>query len=246
MLAAPLLASSGVAVAATSGVQVVDNGYSPSTITIDAGDTVRWVWAGNGRHSVTAVGGGFDSHSACTALVTATCGGTGEVFTHRFDTPGSYAYRCRVHGAAMSGTVVVREPAPPPEDPPPAEEPAPPPPAEPGQPPPAPAPPPPPGVPPPGGHSHGRAVGPAVGSLPPPPPLVPQVADPSPRPVEAEGDTGPAREEVSSAPQARASSSAGGPGEERRRVLLLAAVAVLSLSGSLTGAVALFGRPRRS
>lgn len=238
-----VVAGTGAAAAATAGVQVVDNSYGPATVTIEVGDTVRWTWAGQERHSVTSADGRFDSHPACTALLTATCGGPGYAFEHTFDSAGTYAYRCRVHGAAMSGTVVVREPAP--DDPPPAEDdPDEPSPAEqPGE-QPAPAPAPPPQG---GGHTHGRAVGPRVGTIPPPPPQAPQVADPSPRPVGVEEAANPPpAAEAASRTDGSEDLAAPPPPDERRTLLLLAAAATVAVSATIAGAVALFGGPRRS
>ena len=43
-------------------VEIQDNSYSPASIQIDSGDTVRWVLTGaTTTHTITALGGQFDS-----------------------------------------------------------------------------------------------------------------------------------------------------------------------------------------
>ena len=72
---------------------------------ITAGDTVTWnVVAGS--HTVTECSAGF---AACPPA-----GGfdsgilvDGQTFTHTFDAPGTYAYRCELHTSEMLGKVVV-------------------------------------------------------------------------------------------------------------------------------------------
>ena len=91
---------------ATHDVEVQDNAYAPASITITEGDTVRWTQTGDNPHSVTSSDGSaeqFDSHPNCTPL----CMMNGDTYEHTFDEAGSFSYQCDVHGAAMSGTVVV-------------------------------------------------------------------------------------------------------------------------------------------
>lgn len=96
------------AVAAPSGggngasVTVSDNVFEPANVTISAGETVTWTWgSGAGSHSVQSTGS--PSFPSSTIL-----SGSGATYSHTFDTPGTYAYDCAVHGAAMSGTVTVQ------------------------------------------------------------------------------------------------------------------------------------------
>jgi plastocyanin len=77
--------------------------FDPPVIEVPAGSTITWTFAdygisGEGEvvpHNV--VGEGFES-----AVL-----GTG-TFTHQFDTPGNYLYRCTLH-AFMEGRVIVTE-----------------------------------------------------------------------------------------------------------------------------------------
>jgi plastocyanin len=87
-----------VASAATVNVDVGDNVFTPGMITITAGDTVHWAWSGSNPHSVESTSSEAFSSSVQTS-------GT---FDHTFNTAGTFTYQCGVHGAAMSGTVVVQ------------------------------------------------------------------------------------------------------------------------------------------
>lgn len=83
--------------AATVHVNVDDNFYQPATMEITVGDTVQWDFVGSNPHSVTSETAGlFDSGIQ-----------TGGVFSHTFNSAGTFAYVCLVHGPSMSGTIVV-------------------------------------------------------------------------------------------------------------------------------------------
>jgi plastocyanin len=77
-------------------VAIKDFAFAPATVTVIAGQTVRFVNRDEEAHTVTAKDGSFDS------------GGldTGASWTHRFDRPGRYAYFCSLH-PYMTGTIVV-------------------------------------------------------------------------------------------------------------------------------------------
>jgi plastocyanin len=75
--------------------------FSPSTITIDAGQAVCWTWNASMPHNVRANDGSFGSGQPA---------GQGS-FQRTFAEAGTYGYHCQVHGSAtagMRGTVVVR------------------------------------------------------------------------------------------------------------------------------------------
>lgn len=77
-------------------IMISDNAFSPAVVTVKAGSKVTWEWSGNNPHSVLL--GGQDSGQK-------TGSGT---YERSFDTPGSTInYQCGVHGAAMSGKIVV-------------------------------------------------------------------------------------------------------------------------------------------
>ncbi len=79
--------------------------FTPSTVTIDAGQPVCWTWSNTAfAHSVKADDGSFTSGQP-------DVNGT---FQRTFTAPGTYGYFCQVHGSTsggMRGTVVVRDTA---------------------------------------------------------------------------------------------------------------------------------------
>jgi plastocyanin len=77
--------------------------YSPANATINAGDTVQWVWS-------TA----FPEHSTTSGIAPTPDGiwdsgifGAPHSFSHTFTSAGTFHYFCRVHGSAMTGTITV-------------------------------------------------------------------------------------------------------------------------------------------
>src|SRR6266550_5911558 len=76
---------------------------NPAIDTVAVGSTVRWTWTATGSvaHSVQS-----QRTPAFTSSAIQT--GNGMTYSVTFTTPGRYAYDCAVHGAAMSGTIVVR------------------------------------------------------------------------------------------------------------------------------------------
>jgi hypothetical protein len=65
---------------------------------VPAGTKVTWTHAGAAPHTVTSDTKLFDSGRLS----------QGQTFSFTFDTPGTYAYKCDVHPARMTGTVVVQ------------------------------------------------------------------------------------------------------------------------------------------
>lgn len=82
----------------------VHNGAAnPAVDTLAVGGTVTWTWVNTGSvpHSVQSVGGTIFRNSIVLT-------GNGSVYSVVFRKPGTYEYECGVHGASMSGTIVVR------------------------------------------------------------------------------------------------------------------------------------------
>src|SRR5919202_1386393 len=93
--------------ALAAGVSIGDNFYSPPTTTVQAGQTVTWTYStGSSFHTVTANNGAFDSSPGCPANP-GSCMNPGDSYSHTFTTLGTFGYHCKVHGLAMSGTIVV-------------------------------------------------------------------------------------------------------------------------------------------
>lgn len=81
--------------------------FSPSSVTINIGDTVRWTNT-SGTHNVNGTTATFSSNpeSFGNSL------GTGWVYKHKFTIAGTYNYRCDQHfGGGMTGTVTVVDPS---------------------------------------------------------------------------------------------------------------------------------------
>jgi plastocyanin len=93
-------------------VSVGDNFFSPQSVTVNPGDTVKWVLTGsNTMHTVTDNGGAFNSGMVFTS--------TGATFQHTFtsaDAGKTFNYICQTHAVCcgMRGAVSVGANAPPP------------------------------------------------------------------------------------------------------------------------------------
>jgi len=97
------------AVTIGSGIQFVSdhNGtMNPAVDTIPAGSRMTWTWTGTLPHSVRSLGA-----TSFASSDTRTGSGT---YVVTFPTPGTYQYECAVHGAAMTGTIVVKPASTPP------------------------------------------------------------------------------------------------------------------------------------
>ena len=75
-------------------VVIEDLAFAPETLTVEAGDTVTWVWRdGSINHDVS--GDDFASEVMSEGA-----------FRHRFEDPGTYDYVCTLH-PNMTGTIEV-------------------------------------------------------------------------------------------------------------------------------------------
>lgn len=96
--------------AKTVTVQIVDFGFSPKDVQINAGDTVQWVLASSTyTHTVTADDGSFNSGM--------TFNRTGMTFSQTFNTDGvTVIYHCQTHWHTngMQGAIRVGQHSPPP------------------------------------------------------------------------------------------------------------------------------------
>jgi len=84
----------------TSGTVVkIDNfSFSPATITVPVGTTVRWTNADDIPHTVVS-----DDKTTFKSKAL----DTDEQFTYTFTKPGTYSYFCSIH-PKMTGTIVVQ------------------------------------------------------------------------------------------------------------------------------------------
>src|SRR5215469_4838475 len=104
----------GAAVAATAQVEVgqgggfnfVDDQSHTSTTTIHVGDTVMWVWD-TGAHTTTS--GSCSGGCSRDGIWDSGIMSAPASFSHVFNTAGSFPYFCTIHGAIMTGMVVVQQ-----------------------------------------------------------------------------------------------------------------------------------------
>lgn len=83
-------------------VDVADNVFSPQSVTIQTGDTVRWRHVGQNDHTITP-----DEHSEWARQAFAA---GSDAFEHTFNTPGTFPYFCEPHQSiGMVGTITVQE-----------------------------------------------------------------------------------------------------------------------------------------
>jgi plastocyanin len=95
---AGMSAAVGGPLAATSSVSIQNFAFAPASVTINAGDSVRWTNFDGVSHSARSVNDSFNTGTL----------GLGQSGTVMFNTAGTFDYICGIHGASMSGTVIVR------------------------------------------------------------------------------------------------------------------------------------------
>ena len=88
--------SAPAANAAAPLVHINNFAFGPQTLTVRAGTTVTWINDDEEPHTVTA-----SDHSYRSQILN-----TGMRVSHRYDTPGQYAYFCSLH-PHMTGRIVV-------------------------------------------------------------------------------------------------------------------------------------------
>jgi len=91
----------------TTALTVSNNKYTPARDSVAPGATLTWTWNsctgdGYGGSTCTAHSVHFDDGVSSSNIQDS---GT---FSRTFASAGTYTYHCAVHGAAMSGTVIVK------------------------------------------------------------------------------------------------------------------------------------------
>lgn len=86
-------------------ISVTNDAFTPASKTVVAGAQVKWDWN-------TCSGDIYGGQTCVAHSVTFDDGVTSATqdkgtFTRSFAAPGTYAYHCAVHGAAMTGTITV-------------------------------------------------------------------------------------------------------------------------------------------
>src|SRR5262249_7652683 len=108
---ASLFVCTNSASAATINVTVAPGGelvFSPSSVTINPGDTVQWTWAATFHSSTSGVPGAPNGIWDSGIL------NQGATFSHTFNSTGTFPYYCTPHGGCcgMVGTVIVASASP--------------------------------------------------------------------------------------------------------------------------------------
>ena len=91
------IALASTAAAATTAVNIQGFAFVPPSVTINVGDSVTWTNKDAAAHSVVASGVGQTP-----VLTQNQSGGLS------FNAAGTFSYVCGIHGASMTGTVIVR------------------------------------------------------------------------------------------------------------------------------------------
>ncbi|RNL79754.1 cupredoxin domain-containing protein [Nocardioides marmorisolisilvae] len=96
-LLAPLMAllAQGPAQATTRTVTVGDDFFTPKTLKVVVGDSVKWSF--EGTHTSTSTQGFWNSGTK----------NAGQSYTRPFADAGTYPYYCTIHGMMMSGSIQV-------------------------------------------------------------------------------------------------------------------------------------------
>ena len=82
----------------THMVTIGNNFFSPTNLTIELGDTVRWTNASSGKsHNVTSVTGAWTPSPTALRFT----------FDVTFDDPGSFDYLCTLHSSMQQGNITV-------------------------------------------------------------------------------------------------------------------------------------------
>ncbi|MDH3436009.1 MAG: Ig-like domain-containing protein [Betaproteobacteria bacterium] len=92
-----------VSVPVTVDVSIGDNFFTPQSITIKVGDTVRWTNNGAALHTTTS-GTSPTANGIWGSAILA----SGESFSFTFTQAGIFPYFCSVHPGIMTGTVTVQ------------------------------------------------------------------------------------------------------------------------------------------
>jgi len=99
----------GSAVAANGDVSIVKLTFQPAQVTIGVGDTVTWTVTDALPEGHTVTSGMPDAGSGDVFDSGLGLDENGQTFEFTFEEAGTFPYYCRIHGAAMSGEVVVLE-----------------------------------------------------------------------------------------------------------------------------------------
>jgi plastocyanin len=75
---------------------------NPAVDTVAAGSTVTWSWNAAGSHSIQSTG------TPAIFRNSVVMSGASDSYSVTLNNPGTYTYQCGVHGASMTGRIVVQ------------------------------------------------------------------------------------------------------------------------------------------
>ena len=84
--------------AATVNVEICDDCFKPTSVTVNVGDTIVWTHTGNNPHDVTSDNGAFTSPRRMAK---------GQTFSWTATAAGTFGYTCTVH-RGQNGTIIVQ------------------------------------------------------------------------------------------------------------------------------------------
>jgi plastocyanin len=91
----------------STAVNVGDDFFSPTKLTINRGQTVHWTNKGGEQHTVTGNPGPSNCGPSSTEVFDSSTMNPGDTFDHTFNSSGTFAYHCELHGCPMKGTITV-------------------------------------------------------------------------------------------------------------------------------------------
>ena len=96
-------AKSGGTAAKTIQVSMKNIQFSPKSLSVAKGTTVKWTNDEGVNHDVTKTGGPGPKFSSGTGNLS-----QGATYEQKFDTPGTIKYVCTVHAPGMAGIITVK------------------------------------------------------------------------------------------------------------------------------------------
>jgi len=91
----------------TVAIDIRDDVFAPTTLTIFKGQTVQWTNKGGEPHTVTANPGTEKCKATSSEAFGSSTLNPGDTFEHTFNVPGTFDYHCEVHGCPMKGSITV-------------------------------------------------------------------------------------------------------------------------------------------
>jgi plastocyanin len=88
-------------------INIGDDSFFPTKLSISKGPTVRWTNNGREGHSVNANPGTQKCKPLSGAPFDPPTVNTGGIFERTFNNAGTFTYHCEIHGCQMKGTITV-------------------------------------------------------------------------------------------------------------------------------------------